>query len=145
MGNGIGLVCNVTLIQQVVPDQRRGQIFAVLGSLVQTFTLIGTLAAGPITESVGPRLMWGISAALLVIGYVNAVVVSALRRPNDQDAPDAPMDLPPIEAGGETPGSAFERIATLLAEVERAREAEARSGVSRRRNRGSGAANAPPD
>ncbi len=47
VGNGIGLVCNVTLIQQVVSDERRGQIFAVLGSLVQTFTLIGTLAAGP--------------------------------------------------------------------------------------------------
>ena len=63
IGNGIGLVCNVTLIQQVVSDDRRGQIFAVLGSLVQMFTLIGTLAAGPITVAVGPRMMWGISAA----------------------------------------------------------------------------------
>ena len=80
IGNGVGLVCNVTLIQQVVSDDRRGQIFAVLGSLVQTFTLVGTLAAGPLTEAVGPRLMWGISAALLVLGYLNAVVVSALRR-----------------------------------------------------------------
>jgi len=144
IGNGIGLVCNVTLIQQVVPDNRRGQIFAVLGSLVQTFTLIGTLAAGPVTEAVGPRLMWGISAGLLVVGFVNAVAVTALRRSRDQGTPDPPLDLPPVEPGGESPGSAFERIATLLDEVELARETEARSHVARRRSRGSGTAKAPP-
>ena len=91
VGNGIGLVCNVTLIQQVVSDDRRGQIFAVLGSLVQMFTLIGTLAAGPITVAVGPRMMWGISAALLVIGYLNAVVVSALRRSRAPGADSTPV------------------------------------------------------
>ena len=144
VGNGIGLVCNMTLIQQVVSDDRRGQVFAVLGSLVQTFTLIGTLAAGPVTVAVGPRLMWAISATLLVIGFVNTVVVSALRRSKSLDVPEPAMVLPPITAGGETPGSAFERIATLLYEVERTREAEEQSGVSRRRSRGSGAANAPP-
>lgn len=144
IGNGIGLVCNMTLIQQVVSDDRRGQIFAVLGSLVQTFTLIGTLAAGPVTQVVGPRLMWGISATLLVLGYVNAVVVSALRRTKDLELVEPSDDLPSIEPGGESPGSAFERIATLLDEVERTREAEGQAGVNRRRSRGSGAANAPP-
>ncbi len=126
IGNGIGLVCNVTLIQQVVSDDRRGQIFAVLGSLVQTFTLIGTLAAGPITESVGPRAMWGISAALLVAGYLNATLVSAIRRSPEPGPRPRPWS---IEAGGESPGNVFERMATLLDEVERAREAEARSGI----------------
>jgi MFS family permease len=144
IGNGIGLVCNVTLIQQVVPDNRRGQIFAVLGSLVQTFTLIGTLAAGPITVAVGPRLMWGISAALLVIGYLNAVIVSSLRRPSDPLSPAGPVDLPPLEVGSEIPGSGFSRIATLLDEVERTRETEAERGVSRYRRAGSGAAKPPP-
>ena len=143
-GNGIGLVCNMTLIQQVVSDERRGQIFAVLGSLVQTFTLIGTLAAGPLTEVIGPRLVWSVSAALLVIGYVNAVVVSALRRSRGPAAPAAAVDLLPLEGGSEIPGSGLTRIATLLDEVERTREAEAQSGVSRRRSRGSDAANAPP-
>ena len=143
IGNGIGLVCNMTLIQQVVSDERRGQVFAVLGSLVQTFTLIGTLAAGPVTEAVGPRWMWGISAALLVIGYFNTVVVSALRRSPDGEPDLPPMRLPMIDAGGESPGNAFERIATLLDEVERARSAEAQAEADRRRGR-SGAANAPP-
>ena len=134
IGNGIGLVCNMTLIQQVVSDERRGQVFAVLGSLVQTFTLFGTLAAGPLTESVGPRLMWGISAGLLVIGFLNTVVFSALRRSKDLKAQPTPTTLAPVEAGGESPGSALDRIATLLDEVEREREreAEAEAGVKRR-------------
>ena len=126
-GNGIGLVCNVTLIQQVVSDDRRGQIFAVLGSLVQTFTLIGTLAAGPITIAVGPRMMWGISALLLIIGYLNAVLVSSIRRTSDSQPPASTLPPLPIDAGGEMPESAFERIATLLDEVERTRKSE-RSG-----------------
>ena len=132
VGNGVGLVCNVTLIQQVVPDERRGQIFAVLGSLVQTFTLLGTLAAGPVTEAVGPRMMWGISAALLVVGYINAVVVSALRRSTDTGSPPVPVDLMPLEVGSEIPGTGFSRIATLLDEVERTRREEARSDDGRR-------------
>jgi MFS family permease len=144
VGNGIGLVCNMTLIQQVVSDDRRGQIFAVLGSLVQTFTLVGTLLAGPIIVAVGPRWMWGISAGLLVLGYVNAVVLSAVRRSREPDRLDSTLVLPPIEAGGGTPGSAFERIAMLLDEVERTRQAAEQAAISRRRSRGSGEASAPP-
>src|SRR4029079_3468501 len=80
IGKGIGLVCNMTLIQQVVSDERRRQVFTVLGSLGQTFTLIGTRAAGPLTESVGPRLMWGISAGLLVIGFLHTLLLVRARR-----------------------------------------------------------------
>jgi MFS family permease len=135
IGNGIGLVCNITLIQQVVSDDRRGQIFAVLGSLVQTFTLIGTLAAGPITVAVGPRMMWGISAALLVIGYLNAVAVSAIRRSRSSSMPAVPVDLMPLEVGSEVPGTGFSRIANLLDEVERTRAEEANANPGRRRGR----------
>lgn len=138
-GNGIGLVCNVTLIQQTVSDNRRGQMFAVLGSLVQTFTLIGTLAAGPITQHIGPRLVWGLSAALLVVGYVNAVIVTTLRARHDRRADGAPVEtspeLAPTGAGGESPASAFERIGTLLDEIELTRQAEVKRGFATRRRR----------
>jgi MFS family permease len=128
IGNGIGLVCNMTLIQQVVSDERRGQIFAVLGSLVQTFTLIGTLAAGPITEAIGPRLMWAISAALLVVGFVNAVLLSAVRRSKSAARLPGPV-LPPVDVGGDSPADPLDRLAALLEEVDRAHEAEAKSGI----------------
>ncbi len=143
-GNGIGLVCNMTLIQQAVSDDRRGQIFAVLGSMVQTFTLVGTLAAGPITDAVGPRLMWTISAALLVVGFLNTIVLAAVRRSKYRDEEPPTVPLVSIEAGGDSPGSAFERIATLLDEVQRTRQAEEQAGVTIRRGRRSRAANSPP-
>lgn len=138
-GNGIGLVCNVTLIQQTVSDDRRGQIFAVLGSLVQMFTLVGTLAAGPVTEAIGPRLTWGLSAALLVLGYVNAVVLNAVRTRRGLAAPAAQPAAAQAAADGGGPGSpasAFERIATLMDEIESTREDEKRRRISRRRSRG---------
>ena len=130
-GNGIGLVCNMTIIQQAVSDERRGQIFAVLGSMVQTFTLVGTLAAGPITDAIGPRLMWGTSAVLLVVGYLNTIVLSAVRRSKYRGADAPAVPLVSIEAGGESPASAFDRIATLLDEVERTRAAEREMRVTR--------------
>jgi hypothetical protein len=94
--------------------------------------------------AVGPRLTWGISAALLVVGYFNTVAVSSLRRSKGLEEPEPGVALPSIEVGGGTPGNPFDRIATLLDEVERTRVAEESAGVSRRRSRGSGAANAPP-
>ena len=133
-GNGIGLVCNLTLIQQVVSDDRRGQIFAVLGSLVQMFTLLGTLAAGPLTESIGPRAVWGVSAALLLIGFVNAVAVTAVRARRDRRLP--PSDLPTARAATPGPGalSSFERIAMLMDEVELTRRVEEGRGARVRRS-----------
>jgi DHA3 family macrolide efflux protein-like MFS transporter len=148
IGNGVGLVCNVTLIQQVVPDHRRGQIFAVLGSLVQTFTLAGTLAAGPITDAIGPRLTWGIAAALLGLGYLNAVFVTSLRarRERRDSGLVAPGPAAAAPTNGGTHRSAVERIGSLLEEVERTHEAEEARGFvtrsrrlhagSRRRRRG---------
>ncbi len=135
IGNGIGLVCNVTLIQQVVPDERRGQIFAVLGSLVQTFTLIGTLAAGPITDAVGPRMMWGISAVLLVIGFLNAVIVSAVRRTSDRVPEGTAADVVEIDDVHLSPTGSLDRIASLLDEVERTREEEQQRGLRLRPKR----------
>jgi MFS family permease len=139
VGNGVGLVCNMTLIQQVVPDARRGQIFAVLGSLVQAFTLVGTLAAGPVTDVVGPRLTWGISAILLTVGYINAVVVTSLRarRAGPPTPPPESVEraaLAAAAANGNTGGPALERIASLMEEVQRTHEAEdARGFVTRSR------------
>jgi len=133
VGNGVGLVCNVTLIQQVVPDNRRGQIFAVLGSLVQTFTLLGTLAAGPVTAAIGPRLTWGISAGLLIIGYLNAVIVTRYRGKLPATVAE-PEPAVPVSSNGHAPEKPLERIGALMNEIDRTREAEeARGFVTRSR------------
>jgi predicted MFS family arabinose efflux permease len=139
VGNGVGLVCNVTLIQQVVPDNRRGQIFAVLGSLVQTFTLLGTLAAGPVTAAIGPRLTWGISAGLLVLGYVNAVFVTSFRDRRLETGlaslePEPEQAVPAASSNGHAGGKPLDRIGALMNEIEQTRQAEeARGFVTRSR------------
>ncbi len=136
VGNGVGLVCNVTLIQQVVPDNRRGHIFAVLGSLVQTFTLLGTLAAGPVTAAIGPRLTWGISAGLLILGYLNAVIVTSFRGRNLQAGlpTGEPEDVAAASSNGHDRGKPLDRIGALMNEIEQARQAEeARGFVTRSR------------
>jgi MFS family permease len=96
IGNGVGLVCNVTLIQRVVPDARRGQIFAVLGSLVMTFTLVGTLAAGPVTEALGARLTWTVAGAILVVGWLNSVILTRRRGIAEPEAPAGPPGDDPV-------------------------------------------------
>jgi MFS family permease len=136
VGNGVGLVCNITLIQKMVPDERRGQIFAVLGSLVRTFTLVGTLAAGPIIVAIGPRLTWGASAALLTVGYVNAVAVTSLsaRRERRAGTGTPPARTVSPTSNGHARATPIERIGSLLDEIDRTREAEeARGFVTRSR------------
>jgi hypothetical protein len=70
-----------------------------------------------------------------VIGFINIVILSALRRSKDIKATTTPTTLAPVEAGGESPGSALDRIATLLDEVEREREQEAKTEAELRRQR----------
>jgi MFS family permease len=136
VGNGVGLVCNVTLIQQVVPDVRRGQIFAVLGSLVQTFTLLGLVAAGPLTDAIGPRFVFTGSAALLALGYLNAVVVTSLRARRKLRQADGGLDeLVPASSNGHARERPLERISALLSEIDQTRQAEEQRGFVTRSRR----------
>ena len=70
--------------------------------------------------------MWGISAALLVLGYLNAVVVLAFM-PAATGPHDAAAAIRPSRQAGATLGWAFDRIAMLMDEVELTRAAEART------------------
>jgi hypothetical protein len=79
--------------------------------------------------------MWGISAGLLVIGFVNIVILSAMRRSRGLREQTPSTALAPVEAGGESPASAFDRIATLLDEIEREREREATAEAEPKRRR----------
>lgn len=127
LGNGVGLVCNITLIQRVVPDAGRGQIFAVLGSLVMTFTLIGTLAAGPVSEALGPRLTWTLAAGILAVGWINSLVVTRRRGIGDPEADPgahAPEDAVPVATApvgavpvGATGSSGVDRLESILGQM----------------------------
>ncbi len=75
-GNGIALVCNALLVQRGSPDRLRGRVFTVLMSSNYAVLGLGMAAAGPLTNQVGARWVWGASACLTgvaaLVGYVFA-------------------------------------------------------------------------
>jgi MFS family permease len=74
VGNGAAVVCNALLVQRGAPDHLRGRAFTVIMSSNYALLALGMAAAGPLTDAIGPRWVWG-SAALLsgvaaVLGYI---------------------------------------------------------------------------
>jgi MFS family permease len=63
-GNGATIVCNALLVQRGAPDRLRGRAFTVLMSSNVTFLALGMVAAGRLTDSIGPRWIWGAAAIL---------------------------------------------------------------------------------
>jgi MFS family permease len=84
-GNGAAVVCNALLVQRGAPDVLRGRAFTVLMSSNYVVLGLGMLAAGPITDAVGPRAVWaiagGLSAVAAIIGLALARGVAARREP----------------------------------------------------------------
>ena len=90
-GNGAAVVCNALLVQRGAPDELRGRAFTVLMSSNYVVLGLGMLAAGPLTDALGPRAVWGVAGALsalgAVVGLTMARGISARREPALQVAP----------------------------------------------------------
>lgn len=87
-GNGLALVCNPLLVQQGAPDHVRGRVFTVVMSLNFAFMGLGMAVAGPLTDSVGPRWVWGGAAMLfLVAAALGAALARGVttRRPRERE------------------------------------------------------------
>ena len=84
-GNGSAVVCNALLVQRGAPDELRGRAFTVLMSSNYLVLGLGMLAAGPVTDALGPRAVWalagGLSALGAVIGLAMARGVATRREP----------------------------------------------------------------
>lgn len=72
IGNGIGVVVNITLVQRGAPDHVRGRALAAIMSVNSLMMLIVFLAAGPATDALGARAVYSISAGSLVVAAVLA-------------------------------------------------------------------------
>jgi MFS family permease len=90
-GNGAAVVCNALLVQRGAPDELRGRAFTVLMSSNYVILGLGMVAAGPLTDALGPRAVWGVagglSALAALVGLAMARGVSARREPALQAAP----------------------------------------------------------
>jgi MFS family permease len=89
LGNGAAVVCNALLVQRGAPDHVRGRAFTVIMGSNYALLALGMAAAGPLTNVIGPRWLWG-SAALLsgaaaVFGY------TLTRRAAEEAQPPPPL------------------------------------------------------
>jgi MFS family permease len=66
-GNGGAVVANITLVQRGAPDQVRGRAFTMLMSANYTVLALAFLAAGPITNAVGPRWVYAGAAGTIFV------------------------------------------------------------------------------
>jgi MFS family permease len=74
--NGVAVVCNALLVQRGSPDALRGRAFTVLMSSSFAVLALGLLVAGPLTDAIGPRWVWGAAAALAGVSAGLALVLT---------------------------------------------------------------------
>ena len=67
VGNGVGVVVNITLVQRGAADHVRGRALAAIMSVNYTMMLAVFLAAGPATDALGARAVFSIAAGSLVV------------------------------------------------------------------------------
>ena len=144
IGNGAAIVANQLFVQRGAPDRYRGRALATIMSANYAFFGLAMAAAGFLTDAVGARAVWlGASGAFFVAAAVAIVstrwlasareeqmletyaeaAAAALERNGATPVAGVPVVEPIAE---ETRRSGLERIATLLEEIERRRDVEAR-------------------
>jgi dTMP kinase len=75
IGNGVAIVCNSLLVQRGASDEVRGRVFTVIMSVNYTAYGIATLAAGPLTDTYGPRWVYGVVGLVLACASLLAYVL----------------------------------------------------------------------
>ena len=75
IGNGTAVVCNSLLVQRGATDEIRGRVFTVIMSVNYAMYGIGVLAAGPLTDSFGPRWVYGAVGLLLTFASLIAYIL----------------------------------------------------------------------
>ncbi|MDQ5822531.1 MAG: MFS transporter [Actinomycetota bacterium] len=80
IGNGAAVVCNFTFIGRGASDAFRGRVITLLMSATAVTFVIGTLVGGQLTDTVGPRWVWGGSAATYALVALLAVAMAARTR-----------------------------------------------------------------
>jgi MFS family permease len=76
IGNGTAVVCNSLLVQRGAPDAIRGRVFTVIMSVNYAVYGLGFVIAGPLTDSVGPRWVFGGVGIVLAFASLIAYALS---------------------------------------------------------------------
>jgi MFS family permease len=92
-GNGAAVVCNALLVQRGAPDHVRGRAFTVVMGSNYALLALGMAAAGPLTDVIGPRWLWGSAALLSAIAAVLGYTLTR-RAAEEQEPPPPPLLAP---------------------------------------------------
>jgi len=76
LGNGTAVVCNALLVQRGAPDVLRGRAFTVIMSVNFAVLGLAMALAGPLTDAVGARWVWGAAALLAGIASVTGFLMT---------------------------------------------------------------------
>jgi MFS family permease len=76
LGNGTAVVCNSLLVQRGAPDELRGRIFTAIMSVNYGAYALGFVIAGPLTDSVGPRWVFGGVGTVLALASLVAYTLA---------------------------------------------------------------------
>ena len=67
IGNGAAVVGNITLVQRGAPDRVRGRVFTLLMSANYGVLGLAFVAAGPVTDAIGPRWSYAVGAGAIAV------------------------------------------------------------------------------
>lgn len=81
IGNGAAVVCNYTFVGRSAADEIRGRVITLLMSATAVTFVIGSLVAGPATDAVGARWVWGGAAAVYVAVALLALAMAPRENP----------------------------------------------------------------
>jgi len=105
LGNGGAVVCNPLLVQVGAPDRMRGRAFTVVMSINYVAFAGGMVAAGALTDALGPRVLWGAAAAICgVAAVVGAGLARGIRAAPEDEEAAIPVTAVPIAGMGERVG-----------------------------------------
>jgi MFS family permease len=76
LGNGTAVVCNALLVQRGAPDMLRGRAFTVIMSVNFAVLGLAMALAGPLTDAVGARWVWGAAALLAAVASVTGFLMT---------------------------------------------------------------------
>jgi predicted MFS family arabinose efflux permease len=89
-GNGVAVVTNALLVQRGAPDRLRGRAFTVIMSVGYGVLGLGMILAGPLTNAIGARAVWAISAGLAALGAASGVLLLRGVTPETRPGPAVP-------------------------------------------------------
>jgi MFS family permease len=93
-GNGAAVVYNSLLVQRGAPDELRGRVFTVIMSTNFALLGLGMIVAGPLTDAIGARWVFVISAVCAGLGALVGFLLLRSVRADTAERDVRPVSVP---------------------------------------------------